>query len=91
MPSKRDRFVTLAEKRMVRTIKDIRLIGNLSNRSSYDYTEDDARKIVFALEEEVKLLRSKFEDKGDGDSVNFSLSDPDAGMRPDSGPGAGST
>ncbi len=44
---KRQKFVELAEARVNRAIKDIRLIGNLSNRSAYDFSEDDVRKMAF--------------------------------------------
>ena len=60
MRDKKMKFRELAEKRVSRTIKDIRLIGNLSNRNNYDYESDDARKIISALEEEIKLLKYKF-------------------------------
>ncbi|MCW5665447.1 MAG: hypothetical protein KIT35_16565 [Piscinibacter sp.] len=38
----------------------LRLIGNLSNTSNYEYTPDDAQKILAALDHEMKLLRAKF-------------------------------
>ena len=60
MPYKRERFVVLAEKRMTRTIKEFRLIGNLANKHNYSYTEQDARRILSALESELKLLRNRF-------------------------------
>ena len=46
MRNKRQKFIELAESRVNRAIKDIRLIGNLANKNSYEYSEDDARKIV---------------------------------------------
>ena len=60
MIDKRQRFVALAEKRVTRALRDLRLIGNLSNRNNYSYTETDASKIVGALEAELKALRSRF-------------------------------
>ena len=56
----REKFVELAEKRVNRTIKDIRLIGNLSNRSNYKYEEVDVRLIFTALERELKQARERF-------------------------------
>lgn len=70
---RRERFVELAEKRMVRTIKDIRLLGNLSNRSNYSYTEDDVRKILAALEAEIRNLRRRFESAGTTGHIEFKL------------------
>jgi hypothetical protein len=43
-----------------RAIKDLRLVGNLSNRAAYEFTEEDARRIVKALQKEVEALRQRF-------------------------------
>jgi ABC-type Fe3+-hydroxamate transport system substrate-binding protein len=69
----REKFVELAEKRVTRALRDIRLIGNLSNRSNYKYTEDDARKICKALREAVEEVRARFDRKGDDKATAFSL------------------
>ena len=57
----REKFVDLARKRVTKALKDIQLIGNLSNRSNYDYTDDDVSKIMKALTDEVAACRRKFE------------------------------
>lgn len=62
---KRAKFVGLANKRVNRAIKDLRLIGNLSNRSAYTYTDDDVRKIVRALQRELDSVKARF---GGGES-----------------------
>ncbi len=73
-PSKsRTKFVELAEKRVSKAIKDIRLIGNLSNRSNYSYTQEDVRKIVRALKDEVDALKARFEAKGSDSKPVFKL------------------
>lgn len=69
----REKFVELAEKRVSRAIKDIRLIGNLSNRSNYSYTQEDARTIVKALREEVDALKARFEATGSDSKPVFKL------------------
>jgi hypothetical protein len=66
--TRREKFVELAEKRVSRAIKDIRLIGNLSNKGNYSYTEADVRKIMRALGDELKGLKARFE-TGGGESV----------------------
>lgn len=65
---KRDKFVSLATKRVNRTIRDLRLVGNLSNRSAYAYTEEDVRKIVRALQRELDSLKVRFNGGESGDS-----------------------
>ena len=69
----RDKFVELANKRVNKAIKDLKLIGNLSNRTNYKYTEEDVKKILAALESEVKNLRKKFESPTGNDKEIFSL------------------
>jgi ABC-type Fe3+-hydroxamate transport system substrate-binding protein len=69
----RTKFVELAEKRVTRALNDIRLIGNLSNRSNYTYTDDDARKIYKALRDAVEEVRNRFERKGGEKAAVFKL------------------
>ena len=63
---KRDKFVSLAERRVNRAIKDIRLIGNFSNRANYRYTDEDVAKIVRVLKAELDELRLRFDTRSNG-------------------------
>lgn len=54
------KFIELANKRVNRAIKDLKLIGNLSNRQNYEYTEEQARKIVKALQYEIDMVKQSF-------------------------------
>ena len=69
----RKKFVVLAEKRVTRALRDLRLIGNLSNRSNYRYTDEDARKICKVLRDAVEEVRARFERRGDDRSTTFKL------------------
>ena len=69
----RKKFVELAEKRVNRALKDIKLIGNLSNRSNYSYTDQDAQKICKALKNAVDEIKARFDRKGDDHEINFKL------------------
>ena len=69
----RKKFVDLAEKRVKRAIKDIKLIGNLSNRSNYNYTQEDAQKIYKALKSAVEDVKARFDRQGDEDEIDFKL------------------
>lgn len=70
---KRSRFVRLAVKRVNRTINDMRLIGNLANRSVYSFTEDDVRKILRALQKELDTVKAKFGGPGSSSENDFTL------------------
>jgi hypothetical protein len=57
----RKKFVELATKRVNAAIKAIQLVGNLSNRSNYDYTEADVEKIFSALNKELRSCKDRFQ------------------------------
>jgi predicted RNA-binding protein (virulence factor B family) len=59
----RAKFVELANARVAKAVKDLRLIGNLSNRHNYQYTDDEAKTILKVLEAEMEVLRTKFRPK----------------------------
>ena len=43
--SKRDKFVRLAEARTNKIIEMLKLLGNCSSKTNYEYTEEDVKKI----------------------------------------------
>jgi len=70
----REKFVELAEKRVNKAIKDLLLIGNLSNRSNYKYGDEDVRQMFGALERELKHARERFQTQlGDAAAKPFQL------------------
>lgn len=69
----REKFKELAEKRVSRALKDIKLIGNLSNKSNYSYTEQDAKKIYNALRKAVDEMKARFNANGAMDDETFKL------------------
>lgn len=71
--SKRQKFVELATKRVNRAIKDLRLIGNLSNRSAYEYSDEDVRKIARALQRELDSIKTRFSGPGVPGENEFTL------------------
>jgi ABC-type Fe3+-hydroxamate transport system substrate-binding protein len=73
MRDKRKKFVELAEARVNRAIKDIRLIGNLANKSAYDYGEEDAKQIFKALQKELDAAKSRFTGNAGGRDSEFRL------------------
>lgn len=70
---KREKFIRLAESRVTKAIKQLRLIGNLSHKGNYEYTDEDVRKIVNALNAEIKAVRGKFENGAAEDGIAFKL------------------
>lgn len=73
MRDKRKKFVQLAEARVTRAIGQLRLVGNLSNRSAYEFAEDDVRKIFRALQRELDMAKARFGGEGNSRDGEFRL------------------
>jgi ABC-type Fe3+-hydroxamate transport system substrate-binding protein len=70
---KRAKFVELAQSRVNKAISHIRLIGNLANRTNYEFDDEDAKKIMRALQRELDALKARFSDTGNSLSSEFKL------------------
>ena len=70
---KSEKFVSLANKRVNRAIRSLRLISNLSNKNNYEYTEEQARKISRALQKEINSVKSSFANTQESSEEEFSL------------------
>lgn len=73
MTEKRDKFVKLAEARVSKALKELQLIGNLSNRSAYDYNEEDVKQIFRALQKALDAAKSRFSEPGAASNPTFRL------------------
>ena len=60
MANKHDNFVRLAESRVNKALDAIRIIGNLSNPSYYEYSEAEVREITAALTNGINEIKSQF-------------------------------
>lgn len=58
--NKHERFKRVAERRVNEIMEKIRILGNCSNRSSYEYSEEEINKIFAEIEKQIKLVKSKF-------------------------------
>ena len=70
--TKQEKFIRLAIKRTNSALEDLRLIGNLSNKMIYEYTDEQVEKIFAAIEAETAAAREKFARDA---RKKFSLSD----------------
>lgn len=71
--SKREKFVRLAEARTNKIIDMIQLLGNCSNSSVYEYTQQDVDQIFSAIETEVREAKKKFARSEPAKSSKFTL------------------
>ena len=71
--AKRQKFIQLAERRTKNAIKAIRVIGKLSNKNAYEYSEADVNKIAKALIREIELMKARMSSMGGKETVEFAL------------------
>ena len=57
---KRDRFKRLAAQRTNSVLQKLKVLGNCSNRSAYDYTDEEVNKIFTEIERRVREVKAKF-------------------------------
>lgn len=72
---KRKKFVELAEKRVNKAILNMKLVGNLSNKNNYEYTQSDIRKITQALDEAVADVKRRFKTPSGNSASAFKIED----------------
>ncbi len=59
--TKREKFIRLGEARTNKILKMLQLLGNLSDKRSYEYSDKDINAIFNTIEKELKEARQKFE------------------------------
>lgn len=60
---KAERFKRVATNRTNKIIDSIRLLGNCANKSNYEYTDEDVKKIFAAIEAEIRDVKAKYQSK----------------------------
>ncbi len=58
-----ERFKRIASVRTNAILDRVRILGNLSNRQMYSYSEEDINKIFRAINNQIKEVRAKFNSK----------------------------
>lgn len=61
MNLRRENFIRIAENRTNKLLSMIDLLGNLSNKSYYEYTDKEIDKIFDTLKKALESQRKKFE------------------------------
>ncbi len=59
--TKREAFLRLAERRTSAVLERIRVLSNCANPYAYEYTDEDVKKIFKAIEQQLRVARTKFE------------------------------
>ena len=57
---KKDRFKNVAGRRVKKILDDIDSMSKCANRSTYEYSDEEVRKMLKAINEKVNLLKAAF-------------------------------
>ena len=63
---KRDNFIKLAERRVNSALGQIRLVGNLSDKRHYEYTDKEMDSILRVLTNELNATKLRFKKSSNG-------------------------
>ncbi len=58
---KKERFKNVASRRVQKLLDDIDSLSKCANRSTYDYTEEDVKKMMRAINDQMTLLKAAFD------------------------------
>ena len=73
MKTKKENFKRLAEARTEKVLAMLDLIGNLSNKSFYEYTDEEVEKIFKAISKSVEENKNKFKKDKENKKRRFTL------------------
>ncbi|HEX5170449.1 MAG TPA: hypothetical protein VFW11_14830 [Cyclobacteriaceae bacterium] len=62
---RRERFENVAARRTQKILDLLDILGNCSNKSNYEYTDEDVRKMFSAIESKIKNTKASF-----GNAIN---------------------
>lgn len=63
METRKEKFVRLATYRTNLVLEKLRILGNLSNKTNYDYTDEDVNKIFAAIDSQLRITKARFAGK----------------------------
>lgn len=66
--TKRDRFKRLASNRTNAVLEKLDVLGNCANRSNYEYTEEEVKQMILAIERKLNEVKVAFSQASSKDS-----------------------
>ncbi len=71
LSAKKERFKNVAGRRVQKVLDDIESLAKCSNRSTYDYTDEEVRKMLRAINEKVTQLKVAFNNNSKSGKQTF--------------------
>ena len=69
--TKKDRFKRLASARTNAVIEKLEILGNCSNRSNYEYSEEEVKQMMLAVERKLNEVKMLFGHSSNKDNFHF--------------------
>lgn len=63
METRKEKFIRLATYRTNLVLEKLRILGNLSNKTNYDYSDEDVNKIFAAIDSQLRIAKARFAGK----------------------------
>ena len=63
MENRGEKFKRLATYRTNIVLEKLRILGNLSNKTNYDYSDEDVNKIFSAIDSQLRIVKARFAGK----------------------------
>ena len=60
LKSRKERFKDVAGRRVQKVLDDLESLSKCANKSSYDYSDEEVRKMMRAINEKLALLKIAF-------------------------------
>jgi hypothetical protein len=70
---KASKFIAIGNRRVKNILKNLNGIKNLSNKSTYTYTDSQVDRIFNAIDEKIKDVKNSFAAKSEKKTEDFSL------------------
>ena len=58
--AKRERFINIAGRRVQKVLDDIDSLSKCANKSTYEYSDEEVKKMIKAINDKVLLLKASF-------------------------------
>lgn len=66
-----EKFIRIGERRVNNVLKQLEVLGQLSNRRTYSYTEEQTEKMFAVIEKELQEVKEKFQEPKEKQSFSF--------------------
>jgi hypothetical protein len=68
---KKERFKNVASRRVQKVLDDLESLSKCANKSTYDYTDDDLKKMFSAINNQMALLKASFSSNNKSSKQTF--------------------